>query len=76
MVHCNTVLQQEDNLLEFKSRVLEIEEQLLQTKSQYDEQVSRINSEIFINELQIQYETVLSPADGLVFESKAHLKVY
>ena len=31
----------------------------------------RINSEIFMNELQIQYETVLAPGSGVIFESKA-----
>ena len=36
----NTVLQQEDNTLELKSRILELEEEMLQARSQYDDQRS------------------------------------
>ena len=67
----NSVLKQEDRTLELKSSILQLEEEILQSKSQYEEQSSRIGSEIFMNELQIQYETVLAPGSGIIFESKA-----
>ena len=67
----NTVLQQEDTTLELESRILEMREEVLQLKSYYDEQKSRIDSDIFINELQIQYETVVAPGNGVIFDSKS-----
>ena len=54
-----------------KSRILQIEEEIIQSKSQYDEQRSRLNSEKFINQIQIQYETVKAPGSGIIFDSKA-----
>ena len=67
----NTVLQQEDTTLELESTIFELQEEMLQLKSNYDEQKSRIESDIFLNELQIQYETVTSPGNGVIFDSKA-----
>lgn len=70
----NTVLRQEDQSLELKAQILELEENTLQAKSQYIQSIDRIKSQIFLNQLQIQYETVTSPKEGIVFESAASIK--
>lgn len=70
----NTMLRQEDETLELKGQILQINEQLLQTKSDYVQKRDDIKSQIFLNNLQIQYETVRAPKSGLIFESAASTK--
>ena len=67
----STVLQQRDSVLELESKIIEVEENMLQLESEFMQQVEEIKSRIFLNEIQIQYETVRAPKSGVVFESKA-----
>ena len=67
----NTILQKEDQLLELQTQIIEVDEQILQTKSQYSQRLDNINSSIFANKIQLQYETVRAAKDGIIFESVA-----
>ena len=67
----NTLLQQRDAALELESRAIEVEENILQLESQFMQQREELKSRKFLNEIQVQYETVRAPKSGIVFGSRA-----
>tara|TARA_B100000674_G_scaffold49872_2_gene34459 strand:- start:6457 stop:7590 length:1134 start_codon:yes stop_codon:yes gene_type:complete len=67
----NSILNQRDFTLELEEQKLQLLENLLQAKSQYKQRVEELKSRIYSNEIKIQYDTVKSPANGVVFNSNA-----
>ena len=67
----NSTLNQRDLTLELEEQKLQLLENQLQAESQYKQRVEELESRIYSNEIKIQYDTVKSPASGVIFDSKA-----
>lgn len=68
----NSYLRQQDQVYQIQAQVQEIEEQLIQSKSNYERNISDLKSRLSANKIQKQYETVEAPITGIVFDIKAN----
>jgi len=64
-------LQQLDQLLELRSQVASLQLEKTRTRLEAEKSIGEMKSRLYRADLQIQYQNVLAPTSGIVFDSKA-----
>ena len=69
----NALLNQKDKVFQLETQILEVDEQLIQMRSNFERNSSDIKSRLNTNNIQKQYETVRAAKSGIVFDMRASI---
>ena len=64
----NTLLGQKDKVFGLESELSISDEQLIQSESNFKQRITENNYKIKISKIQMQYEEVRSPREGIAFD--------